>query len=121
MSISTRDPNNEWLEIWQDFWYLLASPITFFAYIFFAIAMVIKHQVEGTVLYMPLFIVIGIPFLLVDVVYNALIGSFTFLELPKWNRGEWLYTARLQRHKALGSKTAFEHCRKLNRWDPGHC
>lgn len=117
MRLSVRDPNNENLHTWQDFIYLAISPLTVFTYIFYAVAMVIKHRVEGTVLYWPLFICIGIPFLSVDVLYNAIAGSLFFLELPR----EWLFTQRLIRHKQYGSEFAFELCDKLNRWDEGHC
>ena len=33
-----------------------------------------------------------------DFIYNALIGSWQFRELPKWHRLELLYSHRIERH-----------------------
>ena len=65
--------------------------------------------------------VVGIPFLLFDVFFNAVCGTFIFLELPR----EWLFTQRLERHKkspyAGPAKYSQWICSVLDYYDPGHC
>jgi len=60
-----------------------------------------------------------------DFLYNTIIGTVRFMEFPKWRRGEWLYSARVERHAnhpdndertVEGLKWALI----LNAADPGH-
>jgi hypothetical protein len=59
-----------------------------------------------------------------DFVYNALIGSFVYLELPKWHRGELLYSHRIERlaNKSSGWRRAkaYPLALMLNAADPEH-
>ena len=58
-----------------------------------------------------------------DFIYNALIGSWVYRELPKWHRGELLYSHRIERH-ANGSGWRRDKARPLalvlNAADEGH-
>lgn len=83
----------------------------------FALIIRVEKRVAGTWLYPPLFILIGIPFLVADTLYNWTIGTIFWREWPR----EWLYTDRLIRKKAEGDAEAFRQCEILNRYDPGHC
>lgn len=66
-------------------------------------------------------IAVGIFFMPSNAVFNVLIGSFIFWELPR----EWFFTDRLKRHKAGDNpdraRVAEMLCREMNKADPGHC
>lgn len=74
----------------------------------------------------PLFVVA----LLLDVLFNLIIGTLYYRELPKifmlkfW-KGEWLFTARCQRHlKGSGTKlrkAQFVCATLLDPFETGHC
>lgn len=70
----------------------------------------------------PLRVVIGVPFMLLNVMFNAFAGSLIFWELPR----EWFFTDRLKRHKrspknAETLRVATMICQEMNKADPGHC
>ena len=83
---------------------------------FFSIVMRIDKKFKGTLLYYPLFVVIGIPFLVADCIYNWTVGWIAWGDL----RG-WTYTQRLKYLKSLGVQEAFNQCEDLNKHDPNHC
>lgn len=75
-------------------------------------------------------------FIVGDILYNLIVGSFIFWELPNidpnplsWHQGEWLFTDRLKHHKSEQSynstpeskKLAIQYCKLLGQYDPGHC
>lgn len=66
-------------------------------------------------------VVIGVPFMALNCLFNATCGSFIFWELPR----EWFFTDRLKRHKAGSDpdrvRIAEVLCREMNKADPGHC
>lgn len=101
-----------------------AQAITFFTFlvtspmlIAFALVMRLDRALKGTWLWYPAALVLGLPFLILDVIYNAVIGTLIWRELPR----EWTYTERLIKLKARGEEEAFRQCAILNRYDPGHC
>lgn len=59
-----------------------------------------------------------------DAVYNAIIGSYQFREWPKWHRGEFMYTHRIERHANKSSgwrrEKAYPLALLLNAVEPGH-
>jgi hypothetical protein len=74
----------------------------------------------------PFYVVFGISFVVQDVIYNFFVGTFLFLELPRFRGGvrdwEWMFTTRLKRMDLEGD---LEGCtirfkRVLNSIDPGH-
>lgn len=84
----------------------------------FALGMRWHHAHKGTWLWWPGFLVIGLPVLILDVLWtNWLWGTVFWRERPR----EWTYTVRLQRLKRRGEPEAFRQCNTLNRYDPGHC
>lgn len=97
---------------------MVLGPVTAAVYLFYAFSMTLYHQLRGTP---PVFWVvaffIGLPFMIIDVLYNWTVGTILFVEFPR----ELLYTSRLQRHKTYGSEFAASCCQILNRWDEGHC
>jgi hypothetical protein len=66
-------------------------------------------------------LIIGLPFMAANALFNATCGSFIFWELPR----EWFFTDRLKRHKAGTDpdrrRVAEMLCREMNKADPGHC
>lgn len=58
---------------------------------------------------------------LLDVLYNIIIGTLKFRDLPK----EFLFTSRLKRYKKLKTGWRYDEavqlCKELNRYDKGHC
>lgn len=64
-------------------------------------------------------------FILLDVIYNIIFGSFLFWEKPE----ELVFTSRLEKHKKGTARNstiasqdlAYYYCERLNEHDPGHC
>jgi hypothetical protein len=83
----------------------------------FAIVMRLDRWLEGTLLWYPAALFLGVPFYVLDVLYNWIIGSIIWREFPR----ELTYTDRLKRKKAEGEEEAFEQCRILSKFDPNHC
>lgn len=83
----------------------------------FAILMRLDKSLKGKKLWYPVALFLGVPFLVLDVLYNWLFGTIIWWEFPK----EFLYTDRLKRKKLEGYEDAFEQCRMLNKFDPDHC
>lgn len=88
--------------------YLVFAPVTLFMLVFFALVDWLrdKHKVA--------FWVVGVPFAILDVIYNVVIGSLLFMEWPR----EWLFTTRLKRH--VGDWRVERFARVLNKIDAGH-
>lgn len=93
------------------FW--ITSPMI----IAFALVVRLDRWLSGTIFWYPAALLLGLPFLLIDVMYNATIGTVIWQELPR----EWTYTERLKKLKARGEAEAFRQCAVLNKFDPGHC
>ena len=100
---------------WRIMRYLLVGPITFIIYALFAFGFWIFCKVEDTWFDPVWSIVYGLPFLILDILYNVLIGSFIWWEFPK----ELLYTDRIKRwdDRSEFAKVMGEY---MNIWDPGH-
>lgn len=66
-------------------------------------------------------VLIGVPFMGLNALFNATCGSFIFWELPR----EVFFTDRLKRHKAGNdpekARIARALCCEMNKADPGHC
>ncbi len=78
-----------------------------------------KWDEFGWVVKAPI-VVFGILGLTADFIFNVLIGTARFLELPR----EWLFTARLKRHHYGDNdkqrKRAAKWVWRVNTIDPGH-
>ena len=64
--------------------------------------------------------------LFMDVLFNLIIGSLYFGELPKLKNKEWLFTSRCQRHLKESSgeqlaKAVFVCSYLLDPFEAGHC
>jgi len=91
--------------------YLIAAPVTLWLLLQFSFYAMLDR-------FLPrwLVVVLALPFIVQDVIYNLLIGSLLFWEWPR----EWLFTDRLKRHDRLGSYGVDRFAVTLNALDPGH-
>lgn len=86
-------------------------------------AAMFKHRefLEQRVVYYTIGWILVWAFLIADFLFNVIIGSIIFIELPR----EILFTSRLKRKKREGSvdeqAIARRICATLNLFDPGHC
>jgi hypothetical protein len=67
-------------------------------------------------------VAVGVPFMAVNCLFNAVCGTIIFAELPR----EWFFTDRLKRHKRSPKseealRVATIICQEMNKADPGHC
>lgn len=106
---------------WMYVRHTLIAPATFIMLIMCVIASFAYYKVGSVIPKWIPMIIVGIPFIILDVIYNVVFGSFVFLEFPR----EWLYTKRIVRHRnsPYSGPREFSHfmCRILDHWDPGHC
>jgi hypothetical protein len=103
-------------------WFALTRFAFFPATIWLLVGFIFVMKLNRTLKPYPIlwyiaFVFVGIPFLILDVLYNFIIGSIIWWELPK----ELLYTERLKRKKREGYEEAFKQCEKLKKYDPTHC
>lgn len=96
--------------------HLIAGPVTFVLYALYAIGFTVYHNLSGWKANAWKYIY-GPPFLVLDILYNIIVGSFIWWELPK----ETLYTSRLERKKEEGHALAHHLCGYLNIYDEDHC
>lgn len=82
----------------------------------FAVIMRVDKKFKGTVLWLPLFLTVGLFFLILDVIYNYTIGWVAWGDLKGFT-----YTQRLKYLKSQGVQEAFNQCEDLNKHDSGHC
>lgn len=95
----------------------LIGPIALLMFWLYSVAV----QVKG-----PWKIVIGVPFIVINFLFNSIFGSFIFWELPQWHKKEFLFTDRLKRHKRdpknpESLRVANIICTEMNKADPDHC
>ena len=98
----------------------VVGPVIALLYVWFALVMWLHYR--SGILWKLSYVLIGVPFVLADVLFNVVIGSFIFWELPR----EWLFTTRLSRHKNSGVsqpryEVAWRLCRLLSAYDNNHC
>lgn len=102
-------------------WHRFTRVVFFWAWIpllaAFALIMRLDRRFQGTWAWYAAFPLLGVPFLVLDVLYNWIVGTIFWRELPR----EWTYTQRLSRLKERGEPEAYRQCQILNRYDPGHC
>jgi Na+-transporting NADH:ubiquinone oxidoreductase subunit NqrE len=79
---------------WFELRYLACAPFTGVLLVLFRILILLRDRTIR-----PFYIAFGIPFVVLDVIYNILCGSFIFWESPR----EWLFTTRLKRLDDDGS------------------
>jgi hypothetical protein len=91
--------------------HLIAAPFTLLMLVQFIVLFTLKRYVPK-----PVFYVLGFPFLIQDIVYNVVIGSFIFMERPK----EWIFTDRIKRHVQDPDCPSHRFALVLNRFDEGH-
>ncbi|TQE99435.1 MAG: hypothetical protein FKY71_08675 [Spiribacter salinus] len=63
-----------------------------------------------------LYVLLGAPFVVLNFLFNTLVGSFIFLEWPR----ELQFTARIRRLWRAGDWRATRFAKVLNEGDPGH-
>lgn len=104
---------------WRIMRYLAVAPITFFVYVSYAFGFWMYNIVLGgenggikASIFKYLY---GVPFLIIDVLYNFIIGTIIWFEIPK----EMVYTDRIKRwsNHSEFAKVLAEY---LNIWDPDH-
>lgn len=88
--------------------YLVFAPITLLMLVSFILVDWSRDNFK------PLLLLIGVPFAIMDILYNIVVGSLLFMEWPR----EWLFTTRLKRH--IGDWRVERFARVLNKVDPGH-
>lgn len=103
------------------FLYVFLSALIF--WLIFVNVMIAKDNRENIPkIFHPFLILFAVFGLVYDVVFNLILGTIIFLELPK----EWTLTHRMQRllltDDTYRFKLALFVCRKLvEPWDPDHC
>jgi hypothetical protein len=103
---------------------MLVGPISWFVLMCYAVLFGILRKMNYNghfeLKFIPIY-PLAAAFILLDVLFNLIIGSFVFLERPR----EFLFTDRLKRHKAGPDgdykEFAIYICKIMNRYDPGHC
>lgn len=90
----------------------------------FPLVMVVRARVNGTVLEQPAKILVGLPYLAADILFNWTV-------MPLWFPFDWpetvfeTTTTRLRRYKKFEEGRRLEFatwaCEYLNQFDPGHC
>jgi len=91
--------------------HMIAGPVTVFVYLWYCAAFLARARF-GNVPY----VILGVPFVPINIAYNWIVGSFIFWELPR----EGGYTGRIKRHIREGCYFALHIGRLLNWADPEH-
>lgn len=106
---------------WLYIRHTLMAPATLFMLLFGAFCAWLYHNVFDEQPPLWATVAFGLPFYICDIIYNAICGTFIFLELPR----EWVYTNRVARHRVSpyeGTALFARHvCMVLDYFDPGHC
>ena len=106
--------------------HMLVGPLSFLLLLWFAIGYALKDYFEPrgvpSILRSVAIVTIVLPFAVADILYNVLVGTFLFWELPK----ELMFTSRLGRWKKrtddpMKSAYAKYICGLLHLHDPDHC
>jgi hypothetical protein len=95
--------------------YLVAAPITVVMLIWF-IVLAMLDRAFGRVALFSVFLPLSLPFVVLDVIYNLIIGTWLFLDAPR----EWLFTDRLKRYQAQDMWLDDRFVLVLNAVDEGH-
>lgn len=94
---------------WFEVSYLAFAPFTLALLIQFAVLAYLERRFPR-----PIVAVLAVPFVVQDVLYNAVAGSVMFAERPR----EWLFTTRLKR--LSGRPEVWRFAAMLNELDEGH-
>lgn len=104
---------------------LLYGVLMFLGLMFtFPVLMLIWARVKDTKLELPAKTLLGLPYWIVDWIFNFTVMTVIFCpDFPEnWNE---ITTTRLKRYRRTGSgrrlRFADFACKWLNRFDPGHC
>ena len=95
--------------------YLITALITLFLLLCFIPIFWMKNTLPKWVFW-PVFALPVLAFVALDIVYNVVVGSLLFWELPR----EALFTNRLKRWDAVSDPRVARFARVLNYFDPGH-
>jgi len=107
-----------WRDIWAVFWLMLTGPITAVMFVLFGLGYLVYYKLHRfPTIQLTWRYVYGIPFSLLNFLYNITIGSVMWLERPRWLQ----FTRRLKDQKKQGRRVAFFLCECVNFFDPGHC
>lgn len=96
---------------WFEFWYGIFGPVTAAMQVWFTFYAVLDRFLPRKVV-----LILAIPFIVVDVIYNILIGTILFLDLPR----EMMLTTRLKRLDKKGVYGVRRFKKVLNWLDSGH-
>lgn len=106
---------------WIEIRHLAVAPVSLVLLLMYWFIMTIHFRVFNENTPWPIYYALGVPFLIFDILYNAICGTFIFLELPK----ESLFTSRVERHRQSPYHGPREYatfvCKVLDVWHPGHC
>jgi len=97
--------------------HLAVGPFTLAMYLLFAWGFLVYNSLEEGIRKKLWYFGYGVPFAILDILYNITIGSFIFWELPK----ELMFTCRITRLKDEGNTLAATFCKMLEIYDEGHC
>lgn len=94
--------------------HLIAAPFTLIFLVYFVALFWAKKRIPTPWVY-PLY-VFSTPFLVMDFIYQVIVGSFLFLDRPR----HWLFTGRLSDMKKQGDDRVERFELVLNESGPGH-
>jgi len=100
-----------WTFAFRTMRHLSVGPLTLLVYIHYCLVYLARRYVGEW-----LYVLVGLPFIPVNIVYNWVVGTYIFWELPR----EGGYTGRVKRHLKLGCRFAKHIARLLNVPDPEH-
>lgn len=117
---------------------LFGLEFLFVLWVLYANLVTLKNKLEGKIpgwLEKPLGLFLGVPFIILDVIFNIVYGSVLFLKLPDFRNRHWKYmptfTERcrdvlirehLRENRSWRYKLAHLICHyMLEPWDPNHC
>jgi len=95
--------------------YLVAAPITVLMLIWF-IVLAMLDKAFGRLMLWTVFAPLSIPFVVLDVLYNWIVGTWLFLDAPR----ELLFTDRLKRYQFHDMALDDRFVMVLNYFEEGH-
>ena len=98
-------------KLWFEFWYSVFGPLTAVLQLWFSF-----YAILNTFLPRSFVVLLAIPFIVYDILYNWVVASILFLEFPK----ETTLTRRIKRLHPMGVYGTDRFKTVANLLDPGH-
>jgi hypothetical protein len=99
---------------WFEIRHMIAAPATLILLFQFVLVVWLDRQIPRALTYVRA--VVTVFFVIQDVFYNLVFGTFLFLEWPR----EWLFTARIKRHLRDPDCPSHRFALVLNHFDRDH-